>query len=446
MITELAIMGLTTFAYKKVKSIKVHKEERKLMAKWLATMIGAGIKSKDEKESTFEIVDINKRDYGFNCKVQIPFGISEEKLESLKPTLETNLNCLCEIEKDKFSPYANLKIIDNPLNNLNYQVIETKPYELFLGYKYTGEPYEINMLDNSHLLIGGARGSGKSRLMFLILTTLLKNHNENEVEIYLMELLKKDLKKFKDMKQVKMFMDSLADSKVMLERIERMIERRAEKIDSFGVENIYDYNKISKTKMKYVYIFSDEYSLFMAEDSDSEDEKEQKDKILSVIKKIAKLGRSVGIFFISGLQRSTITEINSLVKSQMCRCSFAQLSQRDSENILGITDAYGLKKQECILFTGNEYIHLKTPYIDNFIINSTLEINQSTKEPTEERIIRGGWHIPNASEWLQVKDTIPEVIYVKEEIKSPVGQLEAPKKRNKKSGIIKLSEVLKIAK
>jgi hypothetical protein len=446
MISELAIMGLTTAAYRKIKSVKEHKEERKLMAKWLAAMIGAGIKNKDDKEHTMEIVDIDKKDYGFNCQVSIPFGLSQDKLESLKPIIETNLNCLCEITRDKFSPYTTVKVIDNPLNNLTYKLVETKPYELFLGYKFTGEALKLNMLEDSHLLIGGIRGSGKSRLQFIALTTLLK-HTTNEIEVYLMELLKKDLKKFKDMKQVKMFMDTLQDSKVMLERIEKMIEHRADKIDSLGVENILDYNKLSKVKMKYVYIFSDEYSLFMAEDTDSEEENEQKDKILSVIKKIAKLGRSVGIFFISGLQRSTITEINSLVKSQMCRLSFAQLSQRDSENIIGITDAYGLKKQECILFTGNEYIHLKTPYIDNKMINETLGINQSIKEPTKEKTISGGWHIPSPSEWLQIRDTIPEVTYIKEEIKAPIGQLEAPKKQSRrKSGVIKLSEVLKNAK
>lgn len=448
MISEIVIAGVTTYGYWKIRNGRKHKEERNLIAKFEAVMEGAGVKNKSEQENTFEIVEITKKDYGFLAKIQIPFGKSYDELEKLKPTIETNLQSIIEIKKDKFDTYATLKIINNPLNNLAYQVISTQPYEIFLGFTYDGKPYKLNLIEDSHLLIGGIRGSGKSRLQFIILSTLLHNHSENEIEVYLMELLKKDLKKFKDMKQVKLFVDTLIDSKIMLERIEKMIEKRAEKIDSLNCENIKDYNKIAKIKMKYVYIFADEYSLFMEEESDSDIEKEYKQAILSVVKKIAKLGRSVGIFFISGLQRSTVTEINSLVKSQMCRCSFAQLSERDSDNIIGITDAKGLKKQECIVFTGSEYVWLKTPYIDNKIISETLGIREKPVEEVKENsIIRGGWHRPTPEEWENIKHDIPEVTYVKEAKKPPIGKMEAPKKRNrKKSGLIRLSEVLENAK
>jgi DNA segregation ATPase FtsK/SpoIIIE, S-DNA-T family len=449
MITELLIMTATTYGYRKIKSSFTHSGEKELKNRWLASMIGSGVKNKNENEETFEIVDVKETQYGYNCKIQIPFGLSYDKLESLLPTIETNMASMCELSKDKFDTYATLKIINNPLNNLQYEVPKTKAYELFLGYKYTGESFKLNMLEDTHLLIGGIRGSGKSRLIFIILTTLFKNHNENEIEVYLMELLKKDLKKFKDMPQVKMFADTITDSKLMLNRIENMIEKRSDKIESLGVENILEYNKISKAKMKYVYVFSDEYSLFMKDDSDSDIEQEEKDNILDTIKKLAKLGRSVGCFFISGLQRSTVTEINSLVKSQMCRCSFTQLSERDSENIIGITDAKGLKPQECILFTGHEYVRLKTPYIDNSIINTTLGINQvQVKDtPQEKTVLHMSWHRPTQEEWNQIKDTITEVTYVKEEVKIPTGQMDAPKKTSKrKNGVIKMSEVLKNAK
>jgi hypothetical protein len=441
MISELFIAAITTIAYRKIKYDKKHKGEKELIGKWIAAMEGAGVKNQAEEKNTFEIIEVAQKDYGFMCKVQIPFGKSFDELEKLKPTVETNLQAICEVEKGKFDTFATLKIINNPLNNLKYQLIQTKPYELLLGFTYDGKPYKINMLDDSHLLIGGIRGSGKSRLQFIILTTLLKNHDENEIEVYLMELLKKDLKKFKYLKQIKMFCETLLDSKLMLERIEKMIEKRAEKIESQGVENILDYNKKAKIKMKYIYIFSDEYSLFMSEADDTEEETEYKNKILSVIKKIAKLGRSVGVFFISGLQRSTVTEINSLVKSQMCRCSFSQLSELDSVNIIGIPDAKGLKKQECILYTGNEYVWLKTPFIDNTIINETLCLNEKETE-IKEKSIRGGWHIPSPEEWEKIKHDIPEVTYVKKEEKLPPGQMEAPKKpKKRKGGVIPLKEV-----
>jgi hypothetical protein len=442
MVSELLIAGLTTVAYRKIKNIKEHKEERNLISKWNAAMAGVAVKNEDDTFSTFEIVSINQKEYGFDCKVSIPFRKSFEDLEKQKQVIETNLNCLCEIEKYKFAPYANVKIINNPLNNLTYELVETKPYELFLGYKYDGTPYKLNMVEDSHLLIGGIRGSGKSRLQFIALTTLLHNHDESEIELYLMELLKKDLKKFKDLKQVKLFMDELVHCKIILEKIEKAIEKRAEKIDAMNSENIYEYNKIAKNKLKYIYIFADEYSLFMKDENDCEEETKYKEVIESVLKKIAKLGRSVGIFFISGLQRSTVTEINSLIKSQMCRCSFAQLSARDSENIIGTTDAHGLLAQECIVFTGHEYVHLKTPYIDNSIINSSLGIKvkeQILEEPQGKTVLRGGWHNPTPEEWKTIRDTIP-LMNVPEK-QEPAGQMQAPKRG--KGHAIPLSEVNK---
>jgi hypothetical protein len=43
-ISELVIMGLTTYVYRKRKYNATHKSEREIMEKFKAAMIGAGIK------------------------------------------------------------------------------------------------------------------------------------------------------------------------------------------------------------------------------------------------------------------------------------------------------------------------------------------------------------------------------------------------------------------
>jgi hypothetical protein len=369
-IIEFGIAAGLVYGVKWIKNSK----QREVNRQFIEIVQESGIENKSG--IGYELHHINKTKYGYSAIIYIPKGMALKELEKIKEAIQINMKCLVEITHDKFKDYANVKIITNPLNNLKYKVEETKPYELLLGYKYTGESYKLNNNDDTSILIGGIRGSGKSRLESIALTTLLKNHDETEIEIYLLELLKKDLRKFRNMKQVKFFADTLKDSKIILEKIEKMLTTRSEKIDAFGCENIYDYNKKAKIKMKYVWIFADEYSLYMEEPDDTEEEKQYKASILGTIKTIAKLGRSTGIFFISGLQRSTVDNINSTVKSQMCRLSFAQLSELDSNNIIGIPDAKGLNKQECILFTGNEYVYLKTPYIDNKIINETLGIKE----------------------------------------------------------------------
>jgi predicted SnoaL-like aldol condensation-catalyzing enzyme len=62
-ITELVIMGLSTYAYRKRKAAIAHKGEREIMNKFKTAMVGAGIKNNMEEANTFEIVSINKKDY-----------------------------------------------------------------------------------------------------------------------------------------------------------------------------------------------------------------------------------------------------------------------------------------------------------------------------------------------------------------------------------------------
>lgn len=447
MITELVITATVAATYKYLKTSDLREISRKF------DNIMSETKIKNESKQTYSLFNLKSTNYGFSACISIPNGMDIDSLIGIKQTLETNMQCLIEIEKDNFKNHAYMKIITNPLNNLTYVPIKTKAYEIFIGYQFDGKPMILNMNKFPHLLVAGTIGSGKSRVAFIMLTTLLHNHSEKEIVIYLAQIRKKDLNKFRDCKQVKFCADTLEETALMLERLDKLVDKRSEMLDKAAVENIFDYNKISKIKMKYVYIFADEISFYMPDNGDTDQEKELKEKCLSKLKNIIKSSRSVGIFVEANLQRSTVDNLPSTIKSQMNRLTFHQKSEIDSNNIINIKDAIYLKEQECILDT-NKYYWLKTPYIDNSIINNVLNLKTTPQEiKSEEKIKQSySWHIPTKEEWNKIKDTLEDMTYIppieapkemtiSEPIQEEPKQEVKPYIRHKRSGVIPLKEI-----
>ncbi|MFT8312930.1 MAG: FtsK/SpoIIIE domain-containing protein [Clostridium sp.] len=440
MITEFVVAGITTYAYQKIHYNIKHKDEKQIIKKWNKIMFAAGIKNKEDISDTFKIININKTKYGFNCKVNIPDGFDADKLEGLKTIIQDNFKCLCEFDKQRFTNYTTVKIITNPLNNLTFKPEKTKPYEILLGYDYTGKPVILNMNRFSHLLIAGVVGTGKSRLGFTILTNLIHNHSEKEIEIYLTQLKKKDYKHFKFCKQVKQFSERLDETRDMFARLDKIIDKRTETIDKADAENIEEYNQKSKIKMKYIYLFAEEFSFYMEDKSDDEDTEKLKASALQHLKNIIVAGRSVGINVICTVQRTTVDNIPSTIKSQMSRITFRQMSVLNSTNIIESSDAVGLEEKECILFT-NQYVRIKTPYIDKEIIqdnikDSLLNIPVQSKVQNEMHYER---HKPTPEEFAKMKDC---TVRVKQTITNTKVNIKVKKRKN---GVINLDEVKKDA-
>lgn len=361
MITELAIWGTCAFALKKYMLDKDIKQIKGGLQKIFHDARVEGIRNKNDE--TFSIGKVYRKDYGFLVTVNIAWGCTSESLEGLKKIIEDNMKCKCEINKDDFENYTRIKIITNPLNDLKFEPVPTKPCELYLGNERDGKPHILNM-ENPHLLISGKSGQGKSRLLYCAITNLIHNHSEKEIELYFSQVSKRELNKFKKCKQVKFFTNALNETEIMLKKLSDMINIRTARFEEMGLEDIFEWNtKMKKYYMKYIYIFMDEFSFYMPTNTDTEEEKEYKERCLQYLKNIVRAGRSAGLFIVTAVQRSTITNVPSDLKSQMSRLSFAQKTKIDSLNMLEIDDALKLKKQECIL-NSDDYYWLKVPFID----------------------------------------------------------------------------------
>lgn len=205
-----------------------------------------------------------------------------------------------------------------------------------------------------HMLIGGDTGTGKSRILLLILTNLIKYCSN--VELYMLQIRKNDLGVFQNYKQVKVNSKSLDEVLETLQTIDTECRRRENLIDNIkGYYNIEDYNKANTGKLKYIYVVIEEFSFLNISKGDSKEEKQLKAKCLKHIKMIVNVGRSSGVFLITALQKPTNDSIPSDIKGQLCtRISLKIADDTAAKVILGNGHSSKLGDRELICRTLEE--------------------------------------------------------------------------------------------
>lgn len=331
---------------------------------------------KNSDDETVRFIDFKETNFSKRVIINISKVLGYEALERQKDYLLSYFKA-----KD-----INFNVLENGLIQLdiiysktlkgNYEIIPQKDYELLVGFDIEGNPIKVNCNSFPHMLIGGDSGSGKSRFLLMILTNLISCCKD--IDLYLLQVRKSDLIVFKNVKQCKYVARSLKDTRDLLEYMDRLCVLRDKEIEKYtiskGLYNIEDYNKYFKfRKMKYSYIVLDEFSFFNINGADTKEVKEIKRAILGYIKNIVMVGRSVGVFIITSLQKPTNSSIPSDIKSQLtCRCSFKMNDKETSIIVLGNADATKLQPREAIIRTLGEEVS-NVPYINHKLIIKAIE-------------------------------------------------------------------------
>lgn len=352
-------------------------DERELRCKWddaLKNCKVNGIRNKNDM--TFYISKAYKKEYGYLCTVYIPRGLSVESLQGAKEVLQDNLNCIIEIEKERFKDYIIVKII-NKIIDFTYEPIPTKPNEIYLGNKLDNSKYILDLNKDPHVLIAGKTGTGKSFLFASILTNLIYN-NSKEIEVYLLQIMKGEIDIFKNCPSVKFTSDNENEIFFIIEKLVTIIHKRSKMFTTMGVKNISQWNKLfPNKKMKRIIVGIEEISFFMNVES----------PCFQYLNSIVKAGRASGVHLIALTQRTTIVNLPGELKAQMSVITAKQRSTLDSRNAIDIDDAAYLEQQEFIASTNDGYIYFKAPTIDEDfkILNSYIpQIKIPCTEPQKE--------------------------------------------------------------
>ena len=359
------------------KSNTTTSPEDKIKKKWTEFM--NDVKSKEVFNSsgaTFKMIKVIKKNYGYCCVMEIPNGCKFENLESLKSEIQDSFECVIEFYRKTFTNKFLMELVLKQLNNLSFKVEEApekiyNPYYLFIGYSYTGKRVFIDMRDFPHLLISGKTGSGKSRLLYTILTNLFANSDEKNLNMYFCQVRKKDCSKFKNYKSTKLFAVTYTETLAVVQYLNDICKKREALIDAMGVENLHELNQrlISEGKedkiLPVIYLVLDEFSFYMVDESDDKKsyERQLKEKIQSCLYELIRVGRSNGIFLITALQRSTATNLPSNLKASMTKVTLTQNSAHESKIAIDLPGAEKLKNREGLLNKDGKAITSKVPKI-----------------------------------------------------------------------------------
>lgn len=377
MITEFIIVGAVAGLYKHLSSNKYKTKVK------LKNICDNNSSFTNKNEDTLKIVNYKDTKYGYKLLVSIPDGLGFEDMKAKEDIFKTNLKAI-KIDFKFINGLLELDVIKEPLQNVRYEPIDTQEGEILVGYGYK-DYVKVNLNKFPHVLIGGDTGTGKSRLMLLILTNLINRFKD--IEIYLIQIRKSDLAVFKDCKQVKYMARTLEQTRNVLRHLDNVCRERdtlLEKYLKYGIYNIVDYNKRFKdNKLNYIYIVLDEFAFFNFSGADTKEEKQLKKEILGYIKNIVLTGRSTGVFIFTSLQKPTSSSIPTDIKSQLTtRISFKMLDKETSIIVLGNANATELKEREAIVRTLEEEL-IKVQYIDHNLIMDNIK---ASTEPQHEYI------------------------------------------------------------
>lgn len=358
--------------------IKGKNDEKKIKERWKTAMVYAGIKNKSEEQQTFELLKVIKKQYGYDCLVSIPYGLSYEELEKIKPIIQTNLQCYgITMEWKVDSGCAYVRLITVPFDEkAPFEPVKVNPWELYISSTEYYKDIITDLRIHPHVLVSGATGSGKSVLIFMLILNTIVNHTPNDVNIYLSQVSdKKDLRIFDNLPHVKYFANDLEKSAKMLIYLTAEMKKRNELINQYkNVNNLYEYNqRFPKDKLPYIYLFTDEFAFYMPDDLDSDEEVNYKLACLTCYNRLAKEARSTGIYIITGLQRPDKESMPPIFKSLLCtRVAFPQNNTASSLVVIDDGEAVNLNPREAIVLMGNKREKVKTPYLDMDMIESYL--------------------------------------------------------------------------
>ncbi|MGL5151006.1 MAG: FtsK/SpoIIIE domain-containing protein, partial [Clostridium sp.] len=249
MITELILVGSGYYVATNIDIMMLKK-------KWKGICNSQG-KFTNQNSKTLKIINIKRTEYGYIIKVELPYSYTKTdlerdmdifkeglKMQSMQITSKGNVVDLYCVKEYQFH---------------DYQPINLPPNKLLIAEGLI-EPIIIDMNKFPHMLIGGDTGTGKSRILLLLLANLI-NHS-HDVELYMLQIRKNDLGVFNNCKQVKCNSKSLEDVLFALRDIDKECLRREQLIDNTkGYYNIEDYNKAHpKEKLKYTYVIIEEFS------------------------------------------------------------------------------------------------------------------------------------------------------------------------------------------
>lgn len=305
---------------------------------------------------------------------------------------EVLFNKLFNIRENKESLLQEINQIWPTLpKNISYKLPskeDAAAFKIPLGESYNNQTvyWKPNVIP--HVLCCGATGSGKSVCTKSILTSILNMFNEDLVEVTLIDFKIVELFAFKSCRQVINYTYEIEDALELISDALNECRNRYRLFQEYEVTNLKDFNKKSKDKLKYQFIFIEEFIALS-----------QHKEGIKKLNELISLSRAAGMFLYISCQRPDHTVISPLLKAntgnKICfrtedsKNSVIVLDKEGAENLRG--NGNGLLKQGST-FTEFQGYYITDQQVKKLIAAYKVEkptptIKEKEELPYENKII-----------------------------------------------------------
>lgn len=263
-----------------------------------------------------------KKIVGYRYNIIIPNGLDYEYLSNKSSELGKVFG-LCDIRYDSEKKQAYCEIIFEKLDDKEkFTPIKCKPYELYVGMTNSYKPILFNFKLDPGGIWGGKSGTGKTVSYLSALINLATQYTDKDIQLYIaMVSDKQDLRILKNTKLCKYYADDVIKAYRMLLHLSNMCSERNRLFENQSkfITNLYEYNELNpNNKLPIIYYCVDEVASFGKNGTElSDNETKLKEKCSALMWKLAREGRSAGIYSILSSQRGDLKNLDSNIKGNL---------------------------------------------------------------------------------------------------------------------------------
>jgi S-DNA-T family DNA segregation ATPase FtsK/SpoIIIE len=268
--------------------------------------------------------------------IQPSLGVKRVKILKLLPEFRAHLeNSSVEFISNEDEP--SIQLIIPKVSTIDFDSSNTHNLLFKLGVDLYGQDINFDFRKNTHVLIAGTTGSGKSVAIHNIVCSLINANTSDDLKLVLVDPKRVEFVAYRALSHLLTpvcfeFQDSFNAFSIL----EAEMDARYRIFDEKAVKNLDDYNALGH-KLPRIVCVVDELADLMLKDRDGE----MRVKIV----RLAQLARASGIHLVLATQRPTVNVVDGLIKANIpTRLSFKTISAIDSKVILDESGAEKINK------------------------------------------------------------------------------------------------------
>lgn len=254
------------------------------------------------------------------------------------------------------------------------QILSKMPILLGVGeYRYI---HQVNLNDYPHILVAGASGGGKSNIVNIMISTLIRYISPSDLQLVLIDPKRIEFSFYEGIPHLhgKGVVMDIHEAIKTFEWVVSELERR-NKLLQGNVKNIAEHNEAHPDKkLPMIMVIVDEYAALKLLPS-----KRVADQVEALIAQISNMGRAVGIKLVLCTQRPVVNVISNAIKLNCELVIGVKTRNIDQSRVIlddGELALLPKVKGRCIYDTGMDRETVQSAFISNADVRECIGISK----------------------------------------------------------------------